>query len=576
MSALRTSVLAALAAALFPLFAAAQSSGPRLLIPLPGTEAPKTPGSGEATTPRAATDGDGAEAGTTGGIRVETLSRIGASATGLLTEAEGGLPATLWRGSDPAVIGALFARLPDTWSSRAARRLARRLLLSAGPPPGNPAADTDLLAARLRRLVAMGDADAVVQLAEAAAAVSSGDAAIARPYVEALLLKNQVEQACGLVAAQVRQGGTDFWQRASVFCDLQAGRRTEADLTRAILADTGRTDPGFAELADSLADGTPAKLADAGDLTPLTVTMFALAGNATLTDPGTPAPPVAAVLATIPRLKTIHRVAFGEQAAAAGTMPPAPVILAYGEKDADLSASVLRAPVSAAAQAATNTARAEAMLAAWNAGTGAGQQSLVAGMCRGLLDRTPAATELAFLGGPALRMQILNGDTEGARGWLDLLRRRAAAGDGPSALAQTAAIPLAVVSGLDPVNERRLAIWRDATRDEANGDARWLRLLLLLDALGMPAADSAWAELLPHDDLAGAGTGAVLWRQLVMSAGGNRTGETVLAVLAMVGRQGPGGLDPVTLSTVVGALRRVGLAEDARQIAAEALIAAGE
>lgn len=574
MSASRASLLA-LAIALLPALALAQNAGPRRLIPLPGAEAPVDPAAAASPVPRASTAGDGAEAATDGGIRIETLARVGASATGLLSEAEGGLPAGLWLDSHADVVGALYDRLPDTWTSRAARRLARRLLLSAGAPPTDSASDTGLLAARLRRLVAMGEADAAVQLAEAAAAVAGGDAAVARPYAEALLLRNEADRACDVITAQVRQGATGFWQQASIFCDLRAGRRTEADLTRTIMADAGPTDPKFALLADSLADGAVARLDDASGFTPLTAMMFALAEKATLKDAGTPPPPVAAVLASVPRLKTIQRIALGEQAAAAGTLPPAPVILSYGEPDASLSASALRAPVAAAAQAATSTARAEAMLAAWNAGTASGQQQLVAAMSRGFLERTAPATELAFAGGAALRMHVLNGETGPARAWLDLLRRRAAAGDGPAQLAQAASIPLAVIAGLDPVNERRLAEWRESTRDDAGADSRWLRVLVLLDALGMPAAEAAWAELLPHRD-ATAGTDAVLWRQLVMAAGAGRTGETVLAALALIGANGPGGLDPVTLSTVVGALRRVGLAEDARQIAAEALIAAGE
>jgi len=48
----------------------------------------------------------------------------------------------------------------------------------------------------------------------------------------------------------------------------------------------------------------------------------------------------------------------------------------------------------------------------------------------------------------------------------------------------------------------------------------------------------------------------------------------VQAALALMGPAGPGALDPVALASLVGSLRRLGLAPVAERLAVEALIAA--
>jgi len=62
---------------------------------------------------------------------------------------------------------------------------------------------------------------------------------------------------------------------------------------------------------------------------------------------------------------------------------------------------------------------------------------------------------------------------------------------------------------------------------------------------------------------------------LIDAAADMRIGETVLFALLVLGPQGPAASDPVTLATVVDALRHVGLDAEARRVALEALMANG-
>lgn len=541
---------------------AGRSSGPKSLLPA-------TVNSGSAS--EAPTE----KSVTTGGIVIGQLDAPGEAAAGLLGPSAGGLGLDLWEGSSAGIVHALYGRMPPHHASPAAYDLARRLLLSIGTPPSG-SDSAALLGQRMALLVTMGEADSAVALAEAASSGDLNNPAYSRPLADALLLSGDIRRACDLVGTQVRGGSRDFWQRASVFCDLQAGRRPDADLTRTILNETGRSNPVFDDLADAMADDVAVELDDAAQLSPLHLAMFRLGQKATLKSLAGLAPAIAARLATMPRLRTPERLDAGILAIRTGTLQPAAVTLILGAPDADLNADDFRQAAVAFARAEGKLARAEAMLAMWTVALSQGDAPTAAALAAPALERLLPSIDLAFLAPAAFRMHLLNGDAERARGWLELLRRRAAAGERDAVLAQTAALPLALVSGIDPANNRRLGNWRDANPAGEGADQQWHRILLLMDAVGRPVTEGLWTDALQSpavDSAAVSTTDAALWRQLVLATGAARTGEAVQAALALMGPTGPGALDPVALASIVGSLRRLGLAPVAERLAVEALIA---
>lgn len=543
---------------------AGRSSGPKSLLPA----TVNSEGAAEASTDKSVT---------TGGIVIGQLDAPGEAAAGLLGPSSGGLGLGLWEGSSAGIVHALYGRMPNHHASPAARDLARRLLLSIGTPPtGSDSAA--LLGQRMTLLITMGEADSAVALAEAASSGDLNNPAYSRPLADALLLSGDVKRACDLVGTQVRGGSRDFWQRASVFCDLQAGRRPDADLTRTILNETGRSSPVFDDLADAMADDVTVELEDAAQLSPLHLAMFRLGQKASLKSLAGLAPAIAARLATMPRLTTPLRLDAGISALRSGTLQPAAVTLILGAPDADLNADDFRQAAVAFARAEGKLARAEAMLAMWTVALSRGEAPVAAALASPALERLLPSVDLAFLAPAAFRMHLLNGDRDRARGWLELLRRRAASGERDAVLAQTAILPLAQVSGIDPANNRRLGNWRDANPAGEGADRQWHRILLLMDAVGRPVTESLWADALQsparEEESAGyAATDAALWRQLVLATGAGRTGEAVQAALALIGPAGPGALDPLALASIVGSLRRLGLAPVAERLAVEALIA---
>jgi len=78
------------------------------------------------------------------------------------------------------------------------------------------------------------------------------------------------------------------------------------------------------------------------------------------------------------------------------------------------------------------------------------------------------------------------------------------------------------------------------------------------------------------DAPAGAGPAPdpALWDRLKFAAAEGRTGETVLASLALMGKLGPAGTSPVVMARIVASLRAVGLDAEARALAREAVAAA--
>ena len=64
-----------------------------------------------------------------------------------------------------------------------------------------------------------------------------------------------------------------------------------------------------------------------------------------------------------------------------------------------------------------------------------------------------------------------------------------------------------------------------------------------------------------------------LWLQLRAASVAGQVGATALFTLLILGEEGPAGADPIVLSEIVAALRRIALDDIARGIAVEAAMA---
>ncbi|HYH21461.1 MAG TPA: hypothetical protein VD995_22870 [Azospirillum sp.] len=514
-------------------------------------------------------------------VRAETLAAPDPDGDGVLDARNGGLGIALWRGLPRAELLRLLAALPPATPSPAARALTRRLLLSAaaGPQPGpdEPPPGRRFAALKVEALARLGDPAAALQLAAVLPAALKDEAA-ARAIVDAQLLQGPID----CPAAQALGAGfTDtHWQRLEVFCRARAGEREEARAVLGALRAGGERDDAFLQLAEAMVGGAVPAGRVVRDPTPLTLAMLRVLNL--------PVPPEAVALDEPARLAAVARntatdpatrVAAAERAALMQFLDARALGEAYQAAPArgdepmrlrDLAARDRGARVRGLVQQAFagamdgNRRMALAALAldlldppmlAGPAG------AVVAAM----LDSVTPNAQAAPLAPAAARLYTAQGREDAARRWLDL-GARSGGGVRLWPLAASWAGPAGLQAWLDDV----LRPGDPATKARAAG------LLGLLQAQGVAVPEDAW--LAAADGAAPAGAGPApdpaLWDRLKFAAAEGRTGETVLASLALMGKLGPAGTSPVVMARIVASLRAVGLDAEARALAREAVAAA--
>src|SRR5262249_6841230 len=156
------------------------------------------------------------------GIETQQLTQLDAWSVGAMSRSQGGLEPTLWSGTDPVALTALFDRLPVVYESPAAFALARRVLLSGGTAPQG-----DAQAAARKRFEALGKMGAADELAIMAAGTGSGlsDPVIAQYAAQAELARGRAPDACARGRAAQVDPPPPFILRLRAYCAAQSGDR---------------------------------------------------------------------------------------------------------------------------------------------------------------------------------------------------------------------------------------------------------------------------------------------------------------------------------------------------------------
>jgi hypothetical protein len=250
------------------------------------------------------------------GIAVGALAEPGLERIGLMDESAGGLPASMWAGSEPELVRYALANLPQRLPSRAMRDVARRLLLPAaeiprapevpfadltltasfGAIPGasaSPAAASlaaapdaavsdpavELFEARVRALAAMGawaDAVALIELAP----LDRRSHALNKLRVDALLVDGATDAACSEAQAALTGSTEVYWQQVQVFCQFAAGQTSAAQLGLSLLREQGIKDEALFWAAELLQGERPLTPNGLRRLEPVVLAMLRQAGRA--------------------------------------------------------------------------------------------------------------------------------------------------------------------------------------------------------------------------------------------------------------------------------------------------------
>jgi hypothetical protein len=510
-----------------------------------------------------------------------------------LTAAEGGFEVSLWAGSRRSLVEALLPRIPAVTPSRALQSLRKRLLLTTAQVPSGVSAAPSFLGLRVERLAAAGDYPSALALA-ALAPPQIDDPALDIVRVEGALLSGNHQNACEIVEAVLATGRrSPYWVRRLAFCRVLEGDLERAVLTAAVLREfPGEPDALFDQLLTVLADGTDAPVVSTTPLTPLHFAMIRAARRA-LPDSAadTTDPAMLRAIATSANASIEARLRAAEAAEIAGVLSPESLAQVYASiafndvQRANVLSAALDMPrpfanallFQAAVAEEIPAAQAEALQTALRLAN-VRAHGMIARVNADRLAALTPSSDLMWFGNDA-GLALLHADRKkGARAWFDTARQIVSESQ-PDAAAAVLGLwaPLTVSMTEDPLPwvPSALAEWWDGVASIDLDRAQGLGAVAFaaFDAVGLVVPDETWDAftvmtkpvLVQRPSL-----GAL--RGFHAAARGGRVGETVLFALVILGEAHPAEVDAGTLSRVIAALAEVGLSDDARALALEAIV----
>ena len=514
-------------------------------------------------------------------IQVQDLASVNPNETGLIDESHGALGNGMWSGSALGLITRLIPMLPNQPSWRSLRGLELRLLESpASLPPGKQDGEP-MLALRAGKLAAMGASDAAAQLLSHMPNPQMS-ASMRRQMIDSALLAGDMAGACAQEPAlHAGLPGDNYTQQVQVFCQFLAGKGNEAGLGVDLLRDQKLHDPAFFAAADTMS-GLPAGKTDwVTQASPVGVAM-AVQAKLPLPDNAVAGAPPALLPALVraPTLSPEAHLAAAERGVALGVIPAEQLRQLYegvtstsdpaaGANEAGKTPKSRALLYRATQQQPVPSQRAELIQRAL-----AAEPATAPLVYAPMLAELDASPDLVSFAPWAVRALLAAHRYDAAKPWLGMLRAEGLVGSGGSAAA--ALKPIARLAGLgDPLTYADLAAWRQA-RNEAPAEAnkRTLLLLCLTTALGDPAPEEDWLNLLDGPAIiTGKVTRSALSVGLLQAAAAQRRGETALYALLSLGESRDA--EPAEFARLVWSLNNAGLQADARALAVEIALVYG-
>jgi hypothetical protein len=495
------------------------------------------------------------------------LRELDGWSVGALSRADGALAPDLWARSDPAFVAAVFARLPANYDSPAMQILARRVLFSGGDAPRG--ATVEHVRGRFEALGKMGAADELATLA-AGAGSTANDPAVAMFAAQAELARGRRAEACQRGRnAQTGETPPPFLLRLRAYCAAVTGDRAAADLalevaraqnaadawyTGAVAAAAGA--PGSRPPAANFDNSLSTQLSIAGHLRPganalnnsSTLALVALARNEAAPQPQRAQAAALAFRRGVINAGEARTILIATPTEVTTGLPPA--VAALRQVQASPNSIEAAGAIAGVLRAATTPAD-------FNAAARLFQADIVA-----LPSAPDAAAALLFA-----RAAISVGDVRNGQR-LTASARQAGADEAALAPLDAALVALTGARGEQGAMALRRRI--DAGAAQPRSAARDAVILAALGAQMDGAAQGFVFGNAPQGG-ARADTGAMLALAAAVERGA--TGEGALLAVAAAGEGGPARLDAESVERIVRALRGLRLDDDARRVAAEAILA---
>lgn len=528
-----------------------------------------------------------------------------------------------WARSDRTTIIGMLQGVPAATPSAAASLLLRKVLLTtAAPPPGR--SDRSFNALRLSKLLDAGLVNDAADLATRVQAPANSE--ILQLQADAFIRAGRDFDTCGDLTARRLQSAERFWVQLRAFCYAVNRDLPALELTRAVVADQGLSDPSFLILLDGLASGqamAPETIALPDALHILMLARLNLPMNAEIAAGlGLPESLMAAASTQTP---PALRIAAAEKALRAGVLPTdllVRILELTSFAPADLAGAAALARVEPLMTALARLRAAIRMTASIEQRADLIHTALEIGESAGLLRQVALLfVEDAAVILPAsnwgnwsdlyMRALLLAGRPDAAARWFNILAMN------PTALADVAnqlQLTLAFAAPAQADSLTTLALLRalaltanppppappdpppPLALDPLAPDqppppepppplpppppptqamiARATLVLGLYDALARPLPVEAQESVEPLVSQASPGRRPpqVLMQRIDRAALSGARGEVALGVIAALGTQGARDLAPEIVVRLVRALQTAGIRDGAREVALEAFL----
>lgn len=507
-----------------------------------------------------------------------------------------GLPHELWRGLDTAKVEALFAVLEIPPRSPALANLWRRLVTAESEPSHGGGVAREFAALRIEALDRSGlvkeAGEAIARLPGGQGVGSDADALAAILTARNEIALGRRETACEAIKAAPPSAPVPRRLKGealliSGYCAIAAGNAAAAGLTADLAREHGIEHGAGLAALDAMTVGGKPDVSLARRISPLDYRLLGLAGGAPaalVAEKATPA--LLSAIAIDPAADPHLRLLAGEAAARLNAISAADLAAIYRALPAEATTADVsdgarrRAELYKAAEMErTPLKKVRRIRAFLDDARRAGLYLPALEMMSDPSGSIALAAEIGWFAETAIEIALAAGHYERAREWVSFAAtmERGGAGDstgtaGPmghwAALADIADPGLAAPRGTSLASIEQLALSGRFAPDLLN------RLATVLDALDTNVPIPLWEAASRTPQPAGGHlpeTGVL--SELLDASKKKEFGRTVLIAMQALGPSGAEGAHMIALGDAIRALKRAGLATEARRLGFEALFA---
>ncbi|MCF8473505.1 MAG: hypothetical protein K9G26_02305 [Emcibacter sp.] len=545
---------------------------------------------------------------------------------GLLNASNGGFIETVWQGSSLARIEQLLSTLSAPTKSVVLEKITKKILLSAAILPsfspvairaanGEQSEAVDLsqfLSFRIQKIAETGDLNSLVSFLKLLPEDSYNGT---QEISDDMLMASDISSACSL-ARRAMDNDPDnlYWIKLLAYCQAMEGNNEGAALTIELLMERGNTDFVFFDLINKLSLKRKTEKANnaqtseipvplsmgLGQLDPMKYSILSILEQPIEAESLTNTSPlILYAMSSNANIRKSDRLTVAWQSYQKGTFPmdrllPLFNMMTFSDDEYENALSIAKMDETvmgnvlmyqAAAKQIDVMKKAELLRTIWERANLNNDLSRAAVLNEKTVNSLEPSENLFFHAHHIVRALIVAGNNTKAKEWYNFVRTAAFSGHGDATRALMDIWPLMITSGLVvadqknndiPWSEEILDLWWNGQMilsPEKRQDKAAL-FYSVAEAFDFVVPESMWQQLVGPKSAVSANNHPIpvaVWRDIIKSATEKKMGETILLCL-IAANDDTFRLDPTGVSSLIRALRSVGLDNEAHDFALEMLV----